>query len=268
MSMHEIEDMVEGAIRVLDLHDEENKTLRDAIHALYKFQHQYDCGFTHGRVFSLLLKHRFTYQFKLNVHPEYSKNSAAFEKAAKAKPTELLFVSSEILHKDNVAGRSTVGNENGYVTAGELCADLNTPLWRTLVKAGKLHGPDAKAAKDIKLLTLTTRVVKAAVAAKDAELVAMWFNLGPQALFGQHFTKSVKKGEVLGTNQLSGKKFIAKKNQEVARPFTAKEAMKLPETKLLKELYQRSGASKVKLAYDHRPPPEYQDAIEKWWFDA
>ncbi len=47
MSLHAIEDVVEWSIRALHArYPDEDPSVRDAIAALYAFQHGYDCSFT------------------------------------------------------------------------------------------------------------------------------------------------------------------------------------------------------------------------------
>jgi hypothetical protein len=55
MSVHEVEDLVQHSVVVLDTQELEAALLRDLIVNLFRFQQHFDCGYTHGRVYKLLL---------------------------------------------------------------------------------------------------------------------------------------------------------------------------------------------------------------------
>lgn len=264
MSMHEIEDLVEGAIRVLDAHDR-GADLRDLDFALFEFQRMFDCGFTHGRVLDRLVAHGHTFVLPLAAHPAYEEHGEAFDEAAKVP--EITFVSDivDVEDEDDDAD-DEVGNEHGYLAEGKLHCDLGTPLWAELVARKVLKGRDAKAPANLSIGKVAVRVARAAEKAGDTQLLGMWHALGPDALFGDAFTRRAKKGEVLGVDPFTGEERIADAAMDVPRPFTAKEAKALPEAAELLEIARRTGATTVELADDLRPPPEARTDLEAWWF--
>jgi hypothetical protein len=57
MSMHEIEDLIEDSIRILDVHQPPHDPRARAWFAtLYGFQSCFDCSFIHLRVLDILLR--------------------------------------------------------------------------------------------------------------------------------------------------------------------------------------------------------------------
>ncbi|MGW4532181.1 hypothetical protein ACWEOI_14645 [Nocardia sp. NPDC004340] len=72
MSMHEIEDLVERSVRVLDArHPGADRRVRDWIGELYSFQGGYDCSFTQFRVMEILLGRGYCFRFGIEEHPDY-----------------------------------------------------------------------------------------------------------------------------------------------------------------------------------------------------
>ena len=68
MSLHEIEDAVENAVRLIA--DSETPNKRSLFRALYRFERHNDCGFTLGRVLPELKAHRYVYEIDANTHPD------------------------------------------------------------------------------------------------------------------------------------------------------------------------------------------------------
>ncbi len=69
--MHEFEDLVEQSVRCLEASERPGLDHRSLFKQLYAFQEQYDTGYTHGRVLDILEKHRFTYSFPVDAHPDH-----------------------------------------------------------------------------------------------------------------------------------------------------------------------------------------------------
>ena len=268
MSLHFIEDIVEGAIRALVAHDR-GEDVRDLVYALYKFQSGYDCGFTHGRVLPELVACRFAYVVSVKDHPRYAEHKQAFDAAA--KNTRDITLGSDILRTTEALSDEAlvglVGNEDGYVADGKLYCDAGSPLWKDLVARGLLVGRDAKAPKKkLPLLDVFLRAALAAKEANDRELVALIYALGPTILLAARFTRMVKKGEVLATSPFTGKPLEAKKTGPIRRDPTPEEAEAIPELAALREVVRKTKALKVKLHYDLIPPKNMRRPIETWWY--
>jgi hypothetical protein len=265
MSMHEIEDTVEGSVRVLHEHDGASD-LRDLFFGLFEFQSGCDCSFTHGRVLPILVARRFAYCLPVTSHPRYEEKKAAFDSAPR---DETLFVASEIFGEEPPEdGPAGVGHENGYLVDGALYCDAGSPLWTDLVRAGALTGADAIAPRPPLLGALAMRVVLAAEKAKDADLVAMWMNFGPQILFGSSFKRSLKKGDVLGKNPFTGETIIVEDDREVDGPVSVEGLVTLEAATVMRDVGRRMKIGDVEVAYDHRSSRENWSAAEKWFWSA
>ncbi|PZR09314.1 MAG: hypothetical protein DI536_22290 [Archangium gephyra] len=152
MSNHEFEDVIEQSIRVLHAHDGELDH-RSAFVSLWRFQERGDCGFTHFRVLDILLERRATYRFPHDVHPAI-----------------------DTLDDD------AVNRDQGFKDDHFVYCDAGTSLWEQLKE--ELNGDDTKAPVDIPLGTLALHVARAAERAGELELIAAWFDYGPDLLFG------------------------------------------------------------------------------------
>src|SRR5215831_11672542 len=73
MSMHEIEDLVEWAVRLLAASaPARGLDLRALFWNLYDYQSRFDTGNTLFRVAPILVKHRYLYAFPLHSHPDFA----------------------------------------------------------------------------------------------------------------------------------------------------------------------------------------------------
>jgi hypothetical protein len=240
--------MVEGAVRVLARHAPDDD-LRSCFARLYRFQEGYDTGFTHFRVMELLREHRFAYRFPLSAHPEH------------AGLDEFTF-----LHEDD----DELAPIAGYVDPPWLYCDAGSDLWRRRVEAGQLTGADAEAPQAVPLLEVVLKVARAAEQDGDPELIAMWFNMGPQALLVDTFTREVRAGEALGIHPFTGEELVAPADGVLPREFSVEDLQALPQVSELRDIVRRTRAMEVELHYDHRPPPEYlaESPVDACWWDG
>ncbi|GII60639.1 hypothetical protein Skr01_07240 [Sphaerisporangium krabiense] len=177
MSMHLIEDLVADSIRVLDAHyPDPDPRVRDWVAALYRFQDQYDCSFTHFRVMDALLRRGYAYRFPLERHPDYAARREYFDGLDDF--TELRVFDEEA---DDFDGFET-WLEDGYVDPPYLYCDAGTDLWRRMSEAGLLTGGDAVAPRRTSLVEAVAAVARAADARSDHQLIADWYALGPHVL--------------------------------------------------------------------------------------
>ena len=79
MSMHEIEDIIEASIQLVDYSDKSLPEKRNLIWNLFQLQNQFDCKFTHFRMMEILKKNEFVQQFDFQNFPTYNKYSAFFD---------------------------------------------------------------------------------------------------------------------------------------------------------------------------------------------
>ncbi|WP_157978279.1 MULTISPECIES: hypothetical protein [Nocardia] len=175
MSVHMIEDLIEGSIRLLDKHfPAEDRRVRDRISALYRFQDIFDCSFTHFRVMEVLLKRGFTYRVPLTDHPEYPRRQTYFD--ALTEFTALAPIEDD----EDPSGWL----DQGYVDPPHLYCDAGTTLWTRLVESGRIP---AEPAQRIPLVDVVRDVVTAAETDGDVELIALWHAMGWDMLVGSGY---------------------------------------------------------------------------------
>lgn len=185
MSVHMIEDLIEGSIRLLDKHfPAEDRRVRDRISALYRFQDIFDCSFTHFRVMEVLLKRGFTYRVPLTDHPEYPRRQTYFD--ALTEFTALAPIEDD----EDPSGWL----DQGYVDPPHLYCDAGTTLWTRLVESGRLP---AEPAQRIPLVDVVRDVVTAAETDGDIELIALWHAMGWDMLVGSGYVDDPRESSEL-----------------------------------------------------------------------
>ncbi|WP_433795598.1 hypothetical protein [Actinoplanes sp. CA-252034] len=181
MSMHVIEDMVQGAVEVLDRHlPADDERVRDWLVALYAFQDGYDCSLTQHRVLDILLRRGHTLRFPVSEHPDYARRREFFDGI-----TEFTTLREFGGDEEEFAGEL----EDGYVDPPWLYCEAGTELWR------RMAGPGAVEPRAVRLLDVVVAVAEAAESEGDVELIAVWWALGHQELVG---------GYPLSTEELTG----------------------------------------------------------------
>ncbi len=78
MSYHQVEDIIEDAINLLDRADLLANKKRDLIYSLYRFHDMHDTSFTRFRVLSVLEDCHYAYQLPIEKHPNYLSHKTAF----------------------------------------------------------------------------------------------------------------------------------------------------------------------------------------------
>ena len=78
MSYHQVEDIIEDAINMLDRADLVSNKKRDLIYNLYRFQDRFDTSFTRFRVLSALEDCHYAYQLPIDKHPSYVSHKSLF----------------------------------------------------------------------------------------------------------------------------------------------------------------------------------------------
>ncbi|AGC43523.1 hypothetical protein MYSTI_02196 [Myxococcus stipitatus DSM 14675] len=265
MSMHEIEDLVEGSVRVLHRRAApDDPAPRSQFALLFDFQGRFDCSFTHFRVMDILLARRFTYQFDVADHPDHAARRTFFQGIQKFT---YLHEPLEAEAGDDDAEPAPVA---GYIEPPHLYCDAGSALWRRMVETGKLKGPDTEPPAPLLLADVAHEVMLAAEAEGDLELIAMWFNLGPLTLFGDRFTRRIRKGDIVGKNPFTGADVVAEADFVARGRFTLEELQATPRATQLRDLVRRTRALSAELAYDSRPPAEFleQSPPAAWWWEG
>ncbi|MER5197233.1 hypothetical protein ACWD3J_29460 [Streptomyces sp. NPDC002755] len=236
MSEHLIEDLVADSVRVLDGHAEAgDPRVRDWFAALYDFQDGYDCSFTHFRVMDILLRRGHTYRVPVSRHPDYTERAAYLD--ALTEFTALRGFDEDAPGFDGYASWL----EDGYVEPPFLYCDAGTALWRRLVAAGRLHGPDAVLPRPARLIEVVREVAVAAEQAQDRELIGTWYGFGCGALLGG----------------------------PAGCPFDVAELADMPAVQDLRAVVRRTDALAVARRSPYAVPVEFADGgdLETWWWD-
>ncbi|TQM32381.1 hypothetical protein [Nocardia bhagyanarayanae] len=232
MSMHLIEDLVEGSIRVLHDHAPVgDRRVRDWIAALYRFHDTYDCSFTHFRVMDILLERGYTFRFPIDEHPEYVERREFFDGLADF--TALTDGSDDPPDSED---RDDLDDwlDRGFVDPPFLYCDAGTALWRQMIELGKLTGEHAEPLGNPHLAEVVHEVVVAAEEAGDIELIALWHALGLHSLLGAAYIDDPRD---------------------------------MPTVRAIRAIALRTDAISFDLPDGYRPPPDAfeDDPIQTWW---
>ena len=90
MSMHDIEGVVESSVYCIDRSNLPLEKKRNLLYNLYKFQAEYDTGYTNFRVKDILLKHHYMFALPIETHPEYGERKVEFDSYAEKSSSEWL----------------------------------------------------------------------------------------------------------------------------------------------------------------------------------
>ena len=171
MGMHEFETGAEIAVTVLDKSmDANTKDLRSMYYSLAKFTAEWDAALQHFQVLEPLLKHRFTYAFQVEEHPDYEQYREYFDG---------LKGLSDYHGINRVPGEKWDYKENPEVAiiSGMLYFDAGGELWQRFVDVGKLTGEDVVAPKEIPVEEIIALVVMEARQQNDTAAISYWYPL-------------------------------------------------------------------------------------------
>ncbi|HWS32280.1 MAG TPA: hypothetical protein VN408_06000, partial [Actinoplanes sp.] len=127
MSMHEIEDLVQVSIELLDRDlPPGHERIRDWFTALFGFQFDYDCSYTQHRVEEILVRRGHTLRLPITEHPDYVRRREFFDGI-----TGFTVLREFGPDEEEFAG----GLEDGYVDPPWLYCEAGTALWRRLGRA-------------------------------------------------------------------------------------------------------------------------------------
>lgn len=163
--MHEFEDLVEQSVRCLEASERPGLDHRSLFKQLYAFQEQYDTGYTHGRVLDILEKHRFTYSFPVDAHPDFVTLGPKF-------PT------NGWLHaKPGEEWDAEMNPALAFVRDSKMYFDAGGPLWRRFVSLGRLDGRDGEAPHETSMDDVAATVVEEAACQGKRDLIKAWLAL-------------------------------------------------------------------------------------------
>jgi len=192
MGMHEIEDLVEASVRLLDRGAADHGLdLRSLYWNLYDYQSGYDTGNTLFRVVDLLVRHRYLYAFPLTAHPDYAQYLNYFE-SLKKKGFESIQANPE--QPWHASANPTAGyycdpirewgakfcerNEWGDLAKPLLYCEAGSPLWEKFVAQRTLADKEAQHPVKIGRSELFRTVIQEALRQENRELAAEWYQVG------------------------------------------------------------------------------------------
>ena len=160
MSMHDIEGVVEVSVYCIDESNLSLEKKRDLLYNLYKFQSEYDTGYTNFRVKDILLKNHYMFALPIEVHPDYAEKKEEFDSYVEKRYSEWLTDDSILEPEEN-------GNSLFYVDAG-------SDTWKKLVENGVLTGKQAIPVNDLSIFETVLEVVKLCREQQNTECAAEW----------------------------------------------------------------------------------------------
>lgn len=163
MSMYELEDLVEMAVKRLAQSGLSRQRLRSLYFNLFELEARFDTSFTHFRTMDELLAARYVYCLAPSEHPSFEARRAYFEGLS-----SFCFIDSD---------GSGPGPDGSYFKAPYLYCDAGSPLWRELVELGRLGGSDARPPEPLPIQQVLEEVARAAEEAGDVRLVAYAYRL-------------------------------------------------------------------------------------------
>ena len=163
MSMHEIEDFAELAVKLVFLSDTLNSEKITLIHNIYSFHDNWDTSFTKLRVFRELVECGYFCTFELREHPAYQARKRYFDRLAEK---DFSYVSAELGETGGECywvGR--INYNQRYVTIGKLCCEAGSRLWQTL-------NPDKRQPAEMSTEQMLIAVADLAVTEKNYPVLA------------------------------------------------------------------------------------------------
>lgn len=172
MSMHDIEGVVEASVYCIDKSSLSLEKKRDLLYNLYKFQADYDTGYTNFRVKDILLQNHYMFALPVRFHTDYNEKKEEFDKYASEKHSEWL-TNDSLLEWDEDSQTSLF-----YFDAG-------SDTWKKLVENGTLTGEQALPVNDIPIFEVVLEIAKLCQEQQDAESAAEWFRTTLFYLLGE-----------------------------------------------------------------------------------
>jgi hypothetical protein len=184
MGMHEFEDLADGLIIALD--NTKSKDLRSMYATISNFVATWDASLQHFHVLEQLLRHRFTYAFPIEDHPDYATNKIYFDNLHGYE--NICRNTTEEWDEENNPevgiycnpteewGDYETNIPKELINKGMLYFDAGGELWQRFVAAGKLTGKDAEAPTTIPLEEIIYTALKHE---EDPQLLATCYALMP-----------------------------------------------------------------------------------------
>lgn len=157
MSMHEIEDFVEGWINSVASSPLPVQEKWNLIYTLFELESYGDCGFTNARTVPAMVENQYTFLFDKEQMYDYGISCAFYD--------EEQFVQDSYGQGDLYPYRGNHFSEE----IGKLCVDSGSPAWEGMVRTGKITGEGATPVRRLGTIE-TLRTVKALIEAQYGPL--------------------------------------------------------------------------------------------------
>ncbi|MEM6725011.1 MAG: hypothetical protein AAF598_13315 [Bacteroidota bacterium] len=160
MSFHQLEDIVEDAIRLIHRSNRPISEQRTLIYHLYLFHDREDTSYTRFRVKSILEAVGFLFELPIEQHPDYSTLPAYF---AKLDPSTSQWI------------YGNVEAESGslYLSEGKFYAEYGTAFWERIRSSLPVSDQTLPEAQD--LLAVFRAIFELAIEQGDASFQARWY---------------------------------------------------------------------------------------------
>lgn len=251
MSMHQIEDLVEETVHLIDAADLSAHQKREIFSNLFALQSWYfDTSYTHFRVIDILLKYRFVYKLALEQYPDL----AVSMNFAPVTETEGWIKSND----SNETPLAYALKENGQTW---LYFDAGEALWQQLCSDGMLSGDDQHPPEKLSVLPLINFLLAEAEKQQQRVLLAQWYALLVNGILAADFSgedgipqtfTGFLQHEVLGNIRI-----IAQRNKEESKRkgSDSDDYLTLPALKAAVEVAQDvEDAGKVRFLLDLKKP--------------
>ncbi len=161
MSQHSIENLIEDSVYLINKSDLSASEKRNSIVNLYRFQAQFDTGYTHFRCIDILLKNKATYRIPLTEHPDYSNHTSFFDNL------DGYWLPADVSKPNDTSVFFNEDDQHLYFDAG-------TALWQRLKAQGRIHDV-TPASWDNALLV--HNLLELAAKTNHADVFSQWYAL-------------------------------------------------------------------------------------------
>lgn len=227
MSMHEVEDIIEETVHLIDAAELSNEQKRNYLYNLYQLEYYFDTSYTQFRVMEILLKYQYVYKLPLNTHPDFKKKGFEFDK-------DRGWVKS-VDQQYSVYAQKEDDTIFLYGNAGSV-------IWQHWVDAGILTGNDKTAPAKLSVPATILTFMQLAATQQDKQLMDRWyalfvnccldFTFSEKESVPKSFAELVKDTSILSIRELAQQFELGKKR----RKEDDEDLCLLPATKNEKEL--------------------------------
>ncbi|MEO1409400.1 MAG: hypothetical protein AAFW73_05925 [Bacteroidota bacterium] len=172
MSYHQIEDLVEDAIRLIVRLEGNRFAKRDLIYHLYRFHDRYDTSYTRLRLRELLVDHHYLYQFPVDRHPDYAEQRDFLERDRSGQGAWI---------PADFSGEA----KSVYLLEGQLYCELGDAFWQRI--KGTLPLAEQELPEALPLPRLFHRLLEIGRAQNETTFLKRWYATWANSLLDGEF---------------------------------------------------------------------------------